>query len=57
MIIVIAATDLSSENRIMNARTINRIKLVYQVARFSFLLALGVLALSALFAFLSRTSL
>ena len=50
MIIVIAATDLPSENRIMNARTINRIELVYQVARFGFLLALGVVALSALFA-------
>ena len=50
MIIVIAATNPSSENRIMNARTINRIELVYRVARFGFLLALGVLALSALFA-------
>ena len=50
VIIVIAATHLSSENRIMNARTINRIELVYRVARFGFLLALGVLALSALFA-------
>lgn len=50
MIVVIAATDLSSENRIMNARTINRIELVYRAARFGFLLALGVLALSALFA-------
>jgi putative intracellular protease/amidase/YHS domain-containing protein len=50
MIIVIAATNLASENRIMNARTINRIELVYQVARFGFLLALGVLAFSALFA-------
>jgi transcriptional regulator GlxA family with amidase domain len=50
MIVVIAATNLSSENRIMNARTINRIELVYRVARFGFLLALGVLALSALFA-------
>ena len=50
MIIVIAATSLSSENRIMNARTINRIELAYRVARFGFLLALGVLALSALFA-------
>lgn len=34
----------------MKARTINRIEFVYQAARFSFLLALGVLALSALFA-------
>jgi len=50
MIVVIAATNLSSENWIMNARTINRIELVYEVARFGFLLALGVLALSALFA-------
>jgi putative intracellular protease/amidase/YHS domain-containing protein len=50
VIIVIAATHLSSENRIMNARTINRIEFVCSVARFGFLLALGVLALSALFA-------
>ena len=50
MIVVIAATKLSSENRIMNARTINRIELVCRVARFGLLLALGVLALSALFA-------
>jgi len=50
MIIVIAATKLSSENRIMNARTINRIEVGFCVARFGFLLALGVLALSALFA-------
>ena len=50
MFIVIAATNISSENRIMNARTINRIELVYRAARFGFLLALGVLALSALFA-------
>ena len=34
----------------MNARTINRIELVCQIARFGLLLALGVLALSALFA-------
>src|SRR3954451_16263846 len=34
----------------MNARTTNRIEFVYQVARFGFLLALGVLALNALFA-------
>ncbi|HEY2680082.1 MAG TPA: DJ-1/PfpI family protein [Candidatus Udaeobacter sp.] len=34
----------------MNARTINRIELVYRAARFGFLLALGALALSALFA-------
>ena len=50
MIVVIAATHLSSESRVMNARTINRIELVYRAARFGFLLALGVLALSALFA-------
>ena len=34
----------------MSARTMNRIELVYQVARFGFVLALGVLALSALLA-------
>ena len=45
MIVVIAATNPSSENRNMNARTMNRIELVYRVARFGFLLALGVLAL------------
>ena len=50
MIVVIAATNLLSENRIMNARKMNRIELVYRVAQFGFLLALGVLALSALFA-------
>ena len=50
MIVVIAATHLLSENRIMNARTINRIELVCGAARFVLLLALGVLALSALFA-------
>jgi putative intracellular protease/amidase/YHS domain-containing protein len=50
VIIGIAATNMSSENRIMNARTINRIELAYSVVRFGFLLALGVLALSALFA-------
>ena len=50
MIVVIAATNLLSENRIMNAHTMNRIEFVYRVARFGFLLALGVLALSALFA-------
>src|SRR5437867_11621534 len=49
MIVVIAATNRLSENRIMNARTINRIELVCRAARFGFLLALGVLALSALF--------
>src|SRR5215467_4362811 len=50
MIVVIAATKLSSESRIMNARTINKVEFVYQVARFGFLLALGLLALKALFA-------
>ena len=50
MIVVIAATKLLSENRTMNARTINKIEFVYRIARFGFLLALGVLALSALFA-------
>jgi putative intracellular protease/amidase/YHS domain-containing protein len=49
MIVVIAATNMSSENRIMNARTINKIDFVYRVARFGFLLALGVLTLTALF--------
>ena len=44
MIVVIAATNLLSENRIMNARTMNRIELVYRAAQFGFLLALGVLA-------------
>src|SRR5713101_48845 len=50
VIVVIAATNLSSENRNMNARTMNRIELVYLVARFGFLLALGMLALRAIFA-------
>src|ERR1700745_2415290 len=50
MIVVIAATNRLFEDRIMNARTMNRIDLVCRVARFGFLLALGVLALSALFA-------
>ena len=49
MIIVIAATKRSSENRIMNARTINKIEFVYRAAQFGFLLALGVLTLTALF--------
>src|SRR4029077_12765636 len=49
MIVVIAATNMSSENRIMNARTINKIEFVYRVGRFGFLLALGVLTLTALF--------
>ena len=50
MIVVIAATNLSPENWIMNARTMNKIEFVYRIARFGFLLALGVLALNALFA-------
>src|SRR5215831_15736917 len=50
MIVVIAATKLSSESRIMNARTINKIEFVYQVARFGFVIALGLLALRAIFA-------
>jgi putative intracellular protease/amidase/YHS domain-containing protein len=50
MIVVIAATRLSSERPIMNARTIDRIEIAYRAARFGFLLALGVLALSALLA-------
>jgi len=33
----------------MNARTLNRIELVYRVARFGFVLTLGLLALTALF--------
>src|SRR5438093_2429818 len=49
MIIVVAATKRSSENRIMNARTINKIEFVYRAAQFGFLLALGVLTLTALF--------
>src|SRR5438309_10144906 len=49
MIVVIAATNMSSENRIMNAPTINKIEFVYRVARFGLLLALGVLTLTALF--------
>ena len=50
MIVVIAATKLSSESRIMNARTINKIEFVYRVARFGFLLALGLLGLRAILA-------
>ena len=50
MIVVIAATKLSSESRIMNARTINKVEFVYQVARFGFVIALGQLALRAIFA-------
>src|SRR5246127_1676486 len=52
MIVVIAATNLSSENRSMNARSITRdkIEFVCQIVRFGFLLALGLLALRAIFA-------
>src|SRR5262245_23651893 len=50
MIVVIAATKLSSENRSMNARTINKIEFVYRLARLGFLVALGILALRAIFA-------
>src|SRR6266404_9629783 len=50
VIVVIAATNVLSENCDMNARTMNKIEFVYRIARFGFLLALGVLALSALFA-------
>src|SRR5262245_30846520 len=50
MIVVIAATKLSSESRIMNARTINKIEFVYQVGRFGLVIALGLLALRAIFA-------
>jgi len=50
MIVVIAATAFASENRTMNARTINKIEFVYRIARFSFWLALGLLGLKALFA-------
>src|SRR6201997_928811 len=52
MIVVIAATNLSSENRSMNARSIarNKIEFVCQVARFGLLVALGLLAVRALFA-------
>ena len=49
MIVVIAATNMSSENRIMNAPTINKIEFVYRTARFGLLLALGVLTLTTLF--------
>jgi len=52
MIVVIAAMNLSSEHDTMNAQssTRNRIEFVYQVARFGFLLALGLLAVRAFFA-------
>jgi putative intracellular protease/amidase/YHS domain-containing protein len=50
MIVVIAATKPSSENLIMNARTINKIEFVCTLARVGFLLALGLLAIRAIFA-------
>jgi len=52
MIVGIAATNLLSEHQIMNARlsTRNKVEFVCQVARFGLLLALGLLALKALFA-------
>src|SRR5438874_472159 len=50
MIVVIAAMDVSSENRTMKQRIMDKVEFVYRIARFGFLLALGVLALSALFA-------
>src|ERR1700757_3020111 len=52
MIVVIAAANLSSENRSMNARSIarNKIEFVCQVARFGLLVALGLLAVRPLFA-------
>ena len=52
VIVVIAATKLSSENQTMNARlhTMNKIEFVYRLARFGLLIALGLLALRALFA-------
>src|SRR5205809_5636073 len=50
VIVVIAATNMLSENCDMNARTMNKIEFVYRIARFGFLLALGVLALRAIFA-------
>jgi putative intracellular protease/amidase/YHS domain-containing protein len=50
VIVVIAATNQSSEHCAMNARTMNKIEFVYRIARFAFLLALGLLALRAVFA-------
>jgi transcriptional regulator GlxA family with amidase domain len=50
VIVVIAATNLSSEDRTMNARTADKIEFFCRVARFGLLLALGLLALRALFA-------
>jgi putative intracellular protease/amidase/YHS domain-containing protein len=50
VIVVIAAMNQPLENCDMNARTINKIEFVYRTARFVFLLALGLLALRAIFA-------
>ena len=50
MIIVVAANNLAPENRTMNTQTMNKIEFVYRLTRFGFLLALGLLALGALFA-------
>jgi putative intracellular protease/amidase/YHS domain-containing protein len=49
MIVVIAATNPSFEDSGMNARTINKVEFVCRIARFGFLLALGLLALRAIF--------
>ena len=54
--VVIAATALRSELLSMNARTVNKIEWVYQVARTGFLIALGVLALTAVFATAAPTN-
>jgi transcriptional regulator GlxA family with amidase domain len=50
MIVVIAATSSPLENRTMNARTINKIEFTYRIARITILLALGLLAVRAIFA-------
>ena len=50
VIVVIAATNVSSENCDMNARTMNKIEFVYRLTRFGFLLGLGLLGFGALFA-------
>jgi len=50
MIVVIAATDLRFENCDMNARMIDRIEFVHRIARFGFLVVLGLLAMRAIFA-------
>jgi len=49
MIVVIAAINLSFENSDMNTRTISKIEFVYRIARFVFLLTLGLLTLRAIF--------